>query len=57
MIVKDEHFKNGLMKIKCTATISRIYIMSNEATIRAEGLSHQSSRLHLSENLNQGKVV
>ncbi|XP_053209175.1 uncharacterized protein LOC128393051 [Panonychus citri] len=53
LLLKEEYFKNGLIRIKCTATISRIYIMSNEVTLHGDGLSHQSSRLHLSENLSQ----
>lgn len=29
--VTERHFKHGNMKLKCTASISRIYTMSNEA--------------------------
>ncbi|XP_054167273.1 uncharacterized protein LOC128964661 [Oppia nitens] len=29
-IVTEEHFQSGNMKLKCTATISRMYTMSNE---------------------------
>jgi hypothetical protein len=41
------------MRLKCTATISRMYTMSNEALVAGE-VDMKSSGLHISENLSQG---
>lgn len=49
-IVTPEHFRNGNMKLKCTATISRIYTMSNEEMVF--GGRQQTSGLHISENMS-----
>ncbi|RWS26121.1 hypothetical protein B4U80_07266, partial [Leptotrombidium deliense] len=35
-IVNEKHFQQGNMKLKCTATISRVYAMSNEALVLGE---------------------
>ena len=49
-----KHFRNGNnMRLKCTATISRMYTMSNEA-MAANDVDMKSSGLHVSENLSQG---
>ncbi|GFQ73684.1 uncharacterized protein TNCT_355601 [Trichonephila clavata] len=39
------------MKLKCTATISRIYTMSNEEMVF--GGRQQTSGLHISENMSR----
>ncbi|XP_064469109.1 uncharacterized protein LOC135383663 [Ornithodoros turicata] len=48
-IVTREHFRDGNMKLKCTATISRVYTMSNEELVLGGG-RHQKAGLHVSEN-------
>lgn len=50
-VVKSQHFRNGNMKLKCTATISRIYTMSNEEMVF--GGRQQTSGLHISENMSR----
>ncbi|XP_054721645.1 uncharacterized protein LOC129231373 [Uloborus diversus] len=50
-IVNSQHFRNGNMKLKCTATISRIYTMSNEEMVF--GGRQQTSGLHISENMSR----
>uniref|UniRef100_A0A2L2YLG2 Ig-like domain-containing protein n=1 Tax=Parasteatoda tepidariorum TaxID=114398 RepID=A0A2L2YLG2_PARTP len=50
-IVTSQHFQNGNMKLKCTATISRIYTMSNEEMVF--GGRQQTSGLHISENMSR----
>lgn len=53
----EEHFKHGIMRIRCTSTLSpRSYPMSNEIVFTAEGLPHQSSGLHLKKSVNQGEM-
>ncbi|XP_035211375.1 uncharacterized protein LOC118185602 isoform X1 [Stegodyphus dumicola] len=49
-VVTSQHFRNGNMKLKCTATISRIYTMSNEEMVF--GGRQQTSGLHISENMS-----
>ncbi|GIX69067.1 uncharacterized protein CEXT_494951 [Caerostris extrusa] len=50
-VVTSKHFQNGNMKLKCTATISRIYTMSNEEMVF--GGRQQTSGLHISENMSR----
>ncbi|GFY21338.1 uncharacterized protein TNCV_3993821 [Trichonephila clavipes] len=50
-VVTSKHFLNGNMKLKCTATISRIYTMSNEEMVF--GGRQQTSGLHISENMSR----
>ncbi|GIY55786.1 uncharacterized protein CDAR_459441 [Caerostris darwini] len=52
-VVTSKHFQNGNMKLKCTATISRIYTMSNEEMVF--GGRQQTSGLHISENMSRSK--
>ncbi|KFM68176.1 hypothetical protein X975_03295, partial [Stegodyphus mimosarum] len=47
-VVNEMHFREGNMKLKCTATISRVYTMSNEELV----FRQQSSGLHIMENLS-----
>ncbi|KAG8199255.1 hypothetical protein JTE90_003682 [Oedothorax gibbosus] len=48
----DSHFRRGSMKLKCTATISRVYTMSNEELVFGSGLRQQTSGLHITENMS-----
>ncbi|GBL74535.1 hypothetical protein AVEN_235460-1 [Araneus ventricosus] len=52
-VVTSKHFQNGNMKLKCTATISRIYTMSNEEMVF--GGRQQTSGLHISENMSRSE--
>ncbi|GIY67209.1 uncharacterized protein CDAR_118911 [Caerostris darwini] len=47
-VAKDKHFVSGTMRLRCTASISRIYTMSNEEMFR--GGRQQSSPLQITEN-------
>lgn len=51
-VVSEPHFRSGNMKLKCTATISRIYTMSNEELVFGMGLRQQTSGLHITENMS-----
>lgn len=51
-IVRELHFRRGNMKLKCTATISRVYTMSNEELVFGSGLRQQTSGLHITENMS-----
>ncbi|XP_054717916.1 uncharacterized protein LOC129227391 [Uloborus diversus] len=51
-IVGELHFRGGNMKLKCTATISRVYTMSNEELVFGTGLRQQTSGLHITENMS-----
>lgn len=50
-VVTEKHFRHGNMKLKCTATISRVYTMSNEELV--SGGRQQTSGLHISENMSR----
>ncbi|XP_040073463.2 uncharacterized protein LOC8033250 [Ixodes scapularis] len=53
-VVTEDHFRDGNMKLKCTATISRVYTMSNEELVfGGSGGRHQKSGLHISENTSR----
>ncbi|KAH6930721.1 hypothetical protein HPB50_017865 [Hyalomma asiaticum] len=58
-VLTEDHFRGGNMKLKCTATISRVYTMSNEELVFGSSSSgggrHQKSGLHISENTSRGK--
>ncbi|XP_064468823.1 uncharacterized protein LOC135383160 [Ornithodoros turicata] len=55
-IVTEEHFRDGNMRLKCTATISRVYTMSNEELVfGGAGGSHLKSGLHASENTSRAR--
>ncbi|GFW15018.1 ig-like domain-containing protein [Trichonephila clavipes] len=49
-VVREHHFRGGNMKLKCTATISRVYTMSNEELV----FRQQNSGLHIMENMSRG---
>ncbi|XP_064468840.1 uncharacterized protein LOC135383197 [Ornithodoros turicata] len=50
-MVTEDHLRDGTMKIKCTATITEVYIMSNEEVVFArQNGRHQKEGLHASEN-------
>ncbi|XP_054719077.1 uncharacterized protein LOC129228422 [Uloborus diversus] len=51
-IVREMNFRGGNMKLKCTATISKVYTMSNEELVLGTGLRHQTSGLHITENMS-----
>ncbi|CAL1264478.1 unnamed protein product [Larinioides sclopetarius] len=51
-IVNEFHFRGGNMKLKCTATISKVYIMSNEELVFGTGLRQQTSGLQITENMS-----
>ncbi|KAH9368740.1 hypothetical protein HPB48_004759 [Haemaphysalis longicornis] len=55
-VLTEDHFRGGNMKLKCTATISRVYTMSNEELVfgSSTGGRHQKSGLHISENTSRG---
>lgn len=55
-VVNELHFRGGNMKLKCTATISRIYTMSNEELVFGTGLRQQTSGLHITENMSHGNI-
>ncbi|GBM04309.1 hypothetical protein AVEN_146187-1 [Araneus ventricosus] len=48
-VVREHHFRGGNMKLKCTATISRVYTMSNEELV----FRQQNSGLHILENASR----
>jgi len=58
-IVTDRHFNHGSMRLKCTASIGRMYVMRNEVLIisEEERESQETSRYRVMENLSQGKSV
>ncbi|KAG8199248.1 hypothetical protein JTE90_003675 [Oedothorax gibbosus] len=47
-VASEHHFHSGNMKLKCTATISRVYTMSNEELV----FRQQNSGLHITENMS-----
>lgn len=51
-VAKDKHFIDGTMRLKCTASISRMYTMSNEEMFL--GGRQQSSTLQVPENESKG---
>ena len=53
--VRDKHFKQGDLKLKCTATIATIYWKSNEESV--QGVRPQSALVSESRSSrNSGKV-
>ncbi|GIY59521.1 ig-like domain-containing protein [Caerostris darwini] len=55
-MVNELHFRRGNMKLKCTATISRVYTMSNEELVFGTGLRQQASGLHITEKSSHGET-
>ncbi|CAL1262909.1 unnamed protein product [Larinioides sclopetarius] len=57
--VRTDHFLRDEMRLKCTATLSKVINMSSEETL--VGSSQQSSGLHISENtgavINRGSTI
>ncbi|CAL1280667.1 unnamed protein product [Larinioides sclopetarius] len=53
-VARDKHFVNQNMRLRCTASISRIYTMSNEEMF--VGGRQQSSPLQITENGSKGEV-
>lgn len=54
-VVLERHFVRGLMRLKCTATTGRSYVLRAEVVSAVELDQEEVSRLHrVSENLNQG---
>ncbi|XP_054709794.1 uncharacterized protein LOC129219419, partial [Uloborus diversus] len=57
--VRAHHFQRDEMRLKCTATLSKVINMSSEETLL--GSSQQSSGLHISENtgavINRGSTI
>ncbi|GFQ64696.1 ig-like domain-containing protein, partial [Trichonephila clavata] len=57
--VRTDHFLRDEMRLKCTATLSKVINMSSEETL--VGSSQQSSGLHISENtgavINRGSTM
>ena len=52
--VRDKHFKNGDLKLKCTAVIATIYWKSNEESV--QGVRPQSALVSESRSSrNSGK--
>lgn len=54
-VAKDKHFVEGAMRLKCTASISRMYTMSNEEMFI--GGRQQSSTLQVPENESKEKPI
>ncbi|XP_055939069.1 cell adhesion molecule 1-like isoform X2 [Argiope bruennichi] len=54
-VAKDKHFVNQNMRLRCTASISRIYTMSNEEMF--VGGRQQSSPLQITENGSKEKPL
>lgn len=54
-VAKDKHFVEGAMRLKCTASISRMYTMSNEEMFT--GGRQQSSTLQVPENGSKEKPI
>ncbi|XP_075675561.1 uncharacterized protein LOC113798609 isoform X2 [Dermatophagoides pteronyssinus] len=54
-IALDEHFKSGIIRVKCTSTVIRMHTMSNEIILRTEIPMTSDKYLDnfFSENLNQ----
>ncbi|UYV64147.1 hypothetical protein LAZ67_2006733 [Cordylochernes scorpioides] len=50
-VVTTRHLQDGNMRLRCTATISQVYTMSNEE--RVSGGRQQTSGLHISENMSR----
>ena len=54
--VRDKHFKNGDLKLKCTAVIATIYWKSNEESV--QGVRPQSALVSESRSSrNSGKYL
>lgn len=54
-VVSHKHFNRGAMRLKCTATTGRAYILRAEIVSSLEPDEEEVSRLQrVSENLNQG---
>lgn len=54
-LVKEKHFVNGIMRMKCTATVARMYQMSKESIESIEPDDGGEGILKMSENLSQGE--
>lgn len=54
--VSETDFKDEKITLKCTASISEVYKVNNEAQLVVHSFGHhqQSSGFHVSENLSQG---
>ena len=53
--IAARHFARGLMRLKCTATTGRAYVLRAEVVASAAPDEQEMSRLQrVSENLNQG---
>lgn len=50
-----QHFKSGIIRVKCTSTVIRMHTMSNEIILRTEIPMTSDKYLdnYFSENLNQ----
>ncbi|UYV82704.1 hypothetical protein LAZ67_22000629 [Cordylochernes scorpioides] len=53
--VTSRHFHLGSLRLRCTATISQVYTMSNEELV-AGGGRRQTSGLLVTENMGQGFI-
>ena len=56
-VLSNRHFKRGILRLKCTASIGREYVMRNEVLITSEEEeeAQESSRYRVMENLSQGE--
>ncbi|XP_076333443.1 uncharacterized protein LOC143237763 [Tachypleus tridentatus] len=52
-VVKEHHFVNSNMRIRCSATIPRVYTMSDEELVVGGRLQQASGLLHISENVSK----
>ncbi|XP_076330504.1 uncharacterized protein LOC143236115 [Tachypleus tridentatus] len=55
-VVKEHHFVNSNMRIRCSATIPRVYTMSDEELVVGGRLQQASGLLHISENVSKESV-
>lgn len=54
-LLKKQHFKSGIIRVKCTSTVIRMHTMSNEIILRTEIPMTSDKYLdnYLSETLSQ----
>ncbi|XP_076339233.1 uncharacterized protein LOC143240532 [Tachypleus tridentatus] len=52
-VVREHHFINRNMRLRCSATIPRVYTMSDEELVVGGQLQHASELLSVSENVSK----
>ncbi|XP_013785025.2 uncharacterized protein LOC106469117 [Limulus polyphemus] len=56
-VVKEHHFVNRNMRLRCSATIPRVYTMSDEELVVGGQLQHASELLRISENVSKVSMI